>query len=335
LSRTSTLAGLGAQAFTYDPNDRLDTDGYDPNGNTTSADGSTYAYDFENRLVSKNGGAVTIVYDGDGNRVAKTVGGVTTKYLVDDLNPTGYLQVMEEVSAGAVQTRYTFGSSLVSQTRNTSTTPVTSYYGYDAHGNITFLTDTNGIVTDSYDYDAWGKVVATAGTTPNTRLYTGEELDTDLGLIALRSRYYDAGIGRFLTIDDPSACPEDRTRSHHEYLYASADPANLVDPRGLSPSTEYVVVQGSAEAVQQTFLYLLEQRIKQLRLGALTASIGSAPEFPGLVKIEPDEFRTIMLACKICFRPSLIPVRVRIGACLTCATGVVAKAISLIPGGGG
>jgi hypothetical protein len=46
-----------------------------------------------------NSGAVTIVYDGDGNRVAKTVGGVTTQYLVDDLNPTGYAQVVEESSA--------------------------------------------------------------------------------------------------------------------------------------------------------------------------------------------------------------------------------------------
>ena len=40
---------------------------------------------------------MTIAYDCDGNRVAKTVGGVTTRYLVDDLNPTGYLQVLEEV----------------------------------------------------------------------------------------------------------------------------------------------------------------------------------------------------------------------------------------------
>ena len=118
LSRTSTLAALGAQSFSYDANDELTSDGYDLNGNTTSSGGHTYAYDFENRLVSKDGGAVTVVYDGDGNRVAKTVGGVTTQYLVDDLNPTGYLQVMDEVSGGAVQVRYTFGNMLVSQTRH-------------------------------------------------------------------------------------------------------------------------------------------------------------------------------------------------------------------------
>ena len=69
---------------------------------------------------------------------------MTTRYLVDDLNPTGYLQVLEEVVGGAVQTRYTYGTSIVSQTRSVSTTPATSYYGYDAHGNITFLTDAAG-----------------------------------------------------------------------------------------------------------------------------------------------------------------------------------------------
>ena len=41
-----------------------------------------------------NGGAVQMLYDGDGNRAAKSVSGVVTRYLVDDLNPTGYPQVV-------------------------------------------------------------------------------------------------------------------------------------------------------------------------------------------------------------------------------------------------
>ncbi|HEV3317825.1 MAG TPA: hypothetical protein VG488_12680 [Candidatus Angelobacter sp.] len=38
-----------------------------------------------------------IVYDGDGNRVSETVAGNTTSYLVADVNPTGYAQVIDEV----------------------------------------------------------------------------------------------------------------------------------------------------------------------------------------------------------------------------------------------
>jgi YD repeat-containing protein len=64
--------------------------------------GKVFTYDSENHLKTMNGGAVTLVYDGDGNRVAKTANGVTTRYLVDDLNPTGYAQVVEEVAGGAV-----------------------------------------------------------------------------------------------------------------------------------------------------------------------------------------------------------------------------------------
>jgi hypothetical protein len=92
------------------------TDGYDQNGNTISRDGATYAYDFSDRLKSKNGSDVSLVYNGDGALVAKTAGGVTTKYLVDDLNPTGYSQVLEEVVAAAVKQRYTYGTMLISTT---------------------------------------------------------------------------------------------------------------------------------------------------------------------------------------------------------------------------
>jgi RHS repeat-associated protein len=277
LSRTSTLAALGNQTFSYDPNDQLTTDGYDPNGNTTSSDGDTYVYDSQNRLVSKTGpgGTVTLVYDCDGNRVAKTAGGVTTQYLVDDLNPTGYLQVLEEVQGGGVQVRYTYGDKLVSQTRGVGAAPATSYYGYDAHGNVTFLTDGSGSVTDTYTYDAWGNLVASAGLTPTTRLFVGEEFDPDLGLINLRARLYRSALGRFLNIDPldavATAAPRVRDAStgvfdpdlrailplvipnqilnerlfvpsgQHRYQYGSGDPVLNIDPSGRDAIAEYVI----------------------------------------------------------------------------------------------
>jgi len=237
LTCASTLAALGAQSFGYDANDELTSDSYDANGNTTSSGGHTYGYDFENHLVSKDGGLVTVVYDGDGNRVAKTTGGVTVKYLVDDLNPTGYLQVMDEVSGGAVQVRYTFGNMLVSQTRTPSTSPITSFYGYDAHRNVSFLTDSAGSGTDTYLYDAWGNLVAATGSTPNTRLYEGQEFDPDLGLINLRARQYNPSTGRFLTLD-PLMGRLQKPTSLNRYLYADGEPVNLWDPKGEQDDVE-------------------------------------------------------------------------------------------------
>jgi RHS repeat-associated protein len=228
-SRTSSLVSIPTTTYSYDSNDQLTSDGYDLNGNTTNADGHTYTYDFENRLKSKDGTGVTIVYDGDGNRVAKTTGGVTTKYLAEDLNPTGYLQVLEEVSGGEVQVAYTYGTMVVSQRR----VGLMSYYGYDSHGNVAFLTDATGAVTDTYDYDAWGNIVAQTGTTPNTRLYAGEEFDAELGLINLRARYYEPGRGRFGTIDAFEPGSSRLPLALNRYLYANSDPPNRRDPLGL------------------------------------------------------------------------------------------------------
>jgi YD repeat-containing protein len=88
----------------YDANDRMDNDSdsatastlFDANGNQTSDNGWTYEYDFENRLLTANNGSGTLAftYDGDGNRIKKLKGTTSTYYLVDDLNPTGYAQVL-------------------------------------------------------------------------------------------------------------------------------------------------------------------------------------------------------------------------------------------------
>jgi len=75
------------------------------------------------------------VYDGDGNRVSETVGGTTTKYLVDDLNPTGYKQVMDELINGSVPRTYAYGLQLISENQLVGSTWTPSFYGYDGHGH--------------------------------------------------------------------------------------------------------------------------------------------------------------------------------------------------------
>ena len=142
LARTSTVAGITDQSFEYDFNDRLGGEGYDNNGNTLTSGGRTFGYDFENHLTSADGG-VSFVYNGDGIRVAKTAGGVKTGFLVDDLNPTGYAQVLEEVVGGAVERSYTYGLKLISQKQASGV----SFYGFDGHGSVRYLTDASGAVT--------------------------------------------------------------------------------------------------------------------------------------------------------------------------------------------
>jgi len=236
LSDGSNLPGIlpiKSGSISYDFDDRLSTENYDANGNTLTSGGKTFTYDFENRLKSMTEGSVTVTiqYDADGNRVAKIVNGVTTRYLVDDLNPTGYAQVVEEVTAGAVTRQYTYGLQRISQTQQIANAWTPAFYGYDGAGTVRLLTDATGTVTDTYDYDAWGNTVNTTGSTPNVYLYRGEQYDPDLSLYYLRARYLNPLSGRFLTRDPEAGKPVD-VRTLHRYLYASGDAVDRLDPTG-------------------------------------------------------------------------------------------------------
>jgi RHS repeat-associated protein len=180
-----------------------------------------------------NNGAVTLVYDGDGNRVAKTVGTTTTRYLADDLNPTGYAQVVEELVGGSVARQYTYGLQRISQMQSGAS----SFYGYDGGGSVRTLTNAAGTVIDTYDYDAWGNAVNTTGSTPNVYLYRGEQYDGDLNLYYLRARYFNPLTGRFLT-RDPAPGSRIDPASLHKYLYTGSDPVNFGDPSGRATAEE-------------------------------------------------------------------------------------------------
>lgn len=170
LSSNSTVAPVTSQSSTYDANDRLASDNYDSNGNTTTSNGNSYAYDFENRLTSLNGGSVRYVHDGDGNRVARIAGSVTTNYLVDTNNLTGYAQVVEELQGGFVTKQFTYGHDLISQRIVGGSL---SFYQYNGHGSVRFLTNAGGAITDAYDYDAFGNLIYRSGTTPNDYIALG------------------------------------------------------------------------------------------------------------------------------------------------------------------
>ena len=228
-SNLPDISPIQPGSISYDPDDRLSTETYDANGNTLTTAGKTFAYDFENRLKSMTEGTVTVTiqYDADGNRVAKTVNGVTTRYLVDDLNPTGYAQVVEEVTAGAVTRQYTYGLQRISQTQQIANTWTPAFYGYDGGGTVRLLTDSTG----TYDYDAWGNTVNTTGSTQNVYLYRGEQYDADLGLYYLRARVYNPAEGRLLT-QDPWAGKVTDPVTLHRYLYTGGDPIGKADPTG-------------------------------------------------------------------------------------------------------
>ncbi len=183
--------------------------------------------------------------------------GQTACYLVDDLNPTGYAQVVEELQGGAVSRQYTYGLQRIDENQQISNAWTASFYGYDGGGNVRNLTNIAGAVTDAYEYDAFGNKFTVSGSTPNNFLYRGEQYDPDLGLYYLCARYYNPATGRFVSRDPQEYTPLKWTgpldltgpfemtgnppldsKKLHKYLYAGGDPVNFIDPLGKSDLEE-------------------------------------------------------------------------------------------------
>jgi len=295
LGRNSTLPGVESASSSYDPNDRLTTDTYDANGNTvvgrvtTSAPLVNDVYDFEDRLINRNNGQIVVHYDGDGNRVAKTVSGVTTFYLVDDRNPTGYAQVLEELASStgtkpALFRTYSYGHDLVSQNQilddgQGGLVWNVTFYGYDGHGNVRYLSDSTGTVTDTYDYDAFGTLIAQSGSTPNAYIYCGEQFDEDLGLYYNRARYLNADSGRFWSSDSYEGNQTDPL-SLHQYLYIHSDPVNGLDPSGHWKLDDLMVAMGAKNYLQATRIILSDKaRTKSVQTLGCVVGIESLKKY--------------------------------------------------------
>jgi RHS repeat-associated protein len=139
---------------------------------------------------------------------------------------------------------YVYGHDLISQDQLNGSAWVASFYGYDGHGSVRYLTEPSGAVTDAYDYDAFGDLIAVEGDTPNLYLYCGEQFDADLGLYYNRARYLNADSGRFWTRDAFEGAIG-QPLSLHTYLYAHANPIHYQDPSG------YAVFSGEQSIVSQ------------------------------------------------------------------------------------
>jgi RHS repeat-associated protein len=255
---TSTLNAVGGGSFSYDTNDRLTTDTIDSNGNTTLSGGVSNTYDFENRMTA-HGSTTMMVYDGDGNRVSETVGGATTKYLVDTLNPTGLPQVLDETVNSSVTRTYAYGLQRISENQLNGSTWTPSFYGYDGHGNVRFLTNSAGTVTDTYQYDGFGRLIATTGSTPNNFKYSGEQFDANLGLYNLRARYYNQATGRFWA-RDPVEGKLCCGLSWNPYIFVKDNPLNATDPTGRD-----VIIEKEVD----TFETITIETLDTLRLRAM------------------------------------------------------------------
>ena len=109
------------------------------------------------------------------------------------------------------------------------------YYFINDHlGTPQMMTDSSAIVVWQADYDPFGK--ATVNDDPdgngvhitNNIRFPGQYYDTETGLHYNYHRYYDPGIGRYLSPD-----PIGEEAGINLYTYVMNNPIQLVDPMGL------------------------------------------------------------------------------------------------------
>jgi RHS repeat-associated protein len=274
-NRSGALASLSAGSSVFNSNDELGSDIYDANGNTKTNAGNQYLYDFENHLINFNNRGAVIYYDGDGNRVHEEADATTTVFLVDTRNPSGYAQVLEELTVNGSTTNlsraYTYGTSLISQRQ-----PVvsTNFFVFDGHGSTRLLTDPSGNVVNVFTYDAYGTLIASNATSQTVYLYAGQQLDPDLGgLYYNRARYLNVGIGRFWTTDTNEGRQEEPL-SLQKYLYGDDNAIDEVDPLGLAPSNGETPSTVLGKAVERV---IMDKFTESYGLNAFTARSLRAP----------------------------------------------------------
>jgi RHS repeat-associated protein len=245
LSGTVPGATVGTTTYTYDAA-----------GNTTKKVSPTetidYVYDDANRMAELQtlaGDVTRYTYAHDGIRLSQTTNATgsnpkTTHYLIDPNQP--YAQVIEEAErqgtgALTVKALYAVGDDRIRRYTpavaagggNPGVPAGLRYYHADGLGSTRLLTDETAAITDRTTFEAFGELdaAASAQTSDNAFLYTGEQLDPNSGFYYLRARYINPSTGRF-TQQDGFLGFEGDPSSLHKYAYTKANPISWTDPSG-------------------------------------------------------------------------------------------------------
>jgi RHS repeat-associated protein len=100
---------------------------------------------------------------------------------------------------------------------------------YDANGNVGQLVDEQGAVQARYEYDAFGQVLVAAGAAANDNAYrySTKMADVESGLVYYGYRFYDAGLGRWISRD-----PISEKGGANLLAFVGNDAGNAVDALG-------------------------------------------------------------------------------------------------------
>ncbi len=196
--------------------------------------GSQTAFITNNGSVSQMGsvdpGTYTLSFQAtqaSGNKNTQVVRGTVQAAVTKTFLWSGNTIAEERDSTGAIVKKRFFAEGQVNYP--TPSNPVKFFYTRDHLGSIREVTDSTGAVVARYDYDAWGKQVATLGNITSSDFgYTGHYVHGPSEMNLTRTREYNPTLARWMSRD-----PIGEGGAANLYRYVSNDPVDLWDPLGL------------------------------------------------------------------------------------------------------
>ncbi len=223
---------------------------YDAEGNRirqtdiATGDYREFNYDHRNRLVSVvdfsaadvEQQRVEFSYDATGRRISKSVETAITRFVYDGNNVL--LDFVDAVGAGGnvpvLSQRYLHGPMVDQVLAQEAADGSLTWLLADHLGTTRDLVDETGQLRNHIMYDSFGNVVTQSEPTSETRyLFTGREFEADLDLYFYRARFYDSGVGTFLSEDPLGFGDGFNTR-----VYVKNTPSTHSDPYGLEAGTD-------------------------------------------------------------------------------------------------
>ncbi|HEX7166137.1 MAG TPA: RHS repeat-associated core domain-containing protein, partial [Acidimicrobiales bacterium] len=229
---------IGKARATYDARDRMGSLGeatlkWTADGCLESIEGPdgrrVLHWDDAGRLVGEttaSGLDVRYVLDASGDRIQRSVDGhVTASWLRIDGSIAAELD-----AAGNVRAQFVYVSNTA--TPELMITPKATYCVVtDERGSVRRVVHaTTGEIAQALEYDAYGRVLADTNPGFQPFGFAGGQLDPVTGVHRMGEREYDGSLTRWLQPD-----PAGPAQGTNLYLYAAADPVNVVDLDGAAP----------------------------------------------------------------------------------------------------
>ncbi|WP_161809776.1 RHS repeat domain-containing protein, partial [Peribacillus muralis] len=215
---------------------------YDGNGNLLEDENYKYSYNERQQLTSVKTSAgkdiAVYTYDEDGLRLTKTIGTTTHEYFYND--EVLELEIVKENNQITQYRSYEWNGytalGMIIKEKNANGTFQTNPYQFitNHRGDVLSIRDADDKEVGSYEYDAYGNVLAVEGiiAKENPIRYAGYYYDGETKNYYLQARYYNPENGAFLALD-PHPGDADEPLSQNGYTYANNNPVMYVDPDGM------------------------------------------------------------------------------------------------------